>query len=364
MQRMEHSIPASNRLTNFPCTSPRQYTQKFKSWHLHKYARRKAERKPRRTASIYRTMTGVIREQRSLESVTKVVTRDAARTSSNNEKSDHQLADIQSQLDWMFEDPFLPNETPGMNGARKNSITADRPAEAMQPEGATASSAIIIEDDSEGSENITASLPRNGRPFRATSFPTTLLDRTSNNRPPPNSLHGRIFTSSGLTELNSSYFEYPRDMTEALENESGKKRRGSLILAIWKLWHSGDFSQFEPLLAVAEYCHLLRIDIPERFYVDLDLSEGTASHPRPCRSPDLQPEGQVPSLFNPDGPLLSMRVFAEHGCVIASQKKRMTPAQCQAYVTQAAGRLVSNHATSSRWKPSPAPKFLLNLGRT
>lgn len=87
MQRREHSILADNRVTDFPCTSPRQFTQKFRYWRLHKNARRKAERKSRGAASIYRNGTGSVGGQQSPNSVTRMVTRGVTLTSPDNESS-------------------------------------------------------------------------------------------------------------------------------------------------------------------------------------------------------------------------------------------------------------------------------------
>lgn len=130
-------------------------------------------------------------------------------------------------------------------------------------------------------------------------------------------------------------------MLENLQNEREKKTQSSLTLAIWKMWHDGDFSQIESLFNVVEYCHPLGIDIATIYGIDLNLREWTHSYPRPRRN--LQPEGHLP-LFHLDfrsTPILTWRVYAEHGYIIASLKRGMTHVKCQAYVSRATGRLVA-----------------------
>ena len=125
MQRREHSILADNRVTDFPCTSPRQFTQKFRYWRLHKNARRKAERKPRGAASIYRNGTGSVGGQQSPNSVTRMVTRGVTLTSPNNESSNRQHADIGVQLEWNLEETFLPNQTSSMNSKERETFRSN-----------------------------------------------------------------------------------------------------------------------------------------------------------------------------------------------------------------------------------------------
>lgn len=339
MQRRKHSILADDCVTDFPCTSPRQFTQKFKSWHLHKNERRKAERKPRCTASIYRNGNGPLGGHQSPGSVIRMVTTGATLTPPDNQSSDHQHAGIKVQLDPMFEDPFLPNQILGMNSAGMNDVMADGPREAVEPRLPIASSAINAQDDSGISENSMVSLSRDWGPSEAIGFPKAVIEGTTSDGASPDFHHGRHLTASEPTERIPSYPEYARNMLGNLQTEREKKRQSSLILAIWERWDDGDFSQIEPLLNTGEY----GINMAMIRRIDWKLRKWTSSYPRPCGNPDLQSEGHLPpfDLDYPGTSILTWRAYVEYGYTIASQKKRMTHVEGQAYVGGAAGRLVA-----------------------
>jgi hypothetical protein len=134
-------------------TSPRQYTQKFKCWHLQKYVRRKVDRKPRRSASVYH--------------------KDQARTRASHELGNPWQAKTEIQLDLdILLNPFFLGPLSGVHGIGEDHNRMNWTAEASQPGDSFASSATVTANDTAMPGSLIALMARNERPARLPAYTT------------------------------------------------------------------------------------------------------------------------------------------------------------------------------------------------
>jgi hypothetical protein len=130
MQRMVNLIPYRGRPTDLSrWQSPRQYTQKLKSWKLQKNMRRNMARKPRSTASIYRRPTSRRHDSPSSKSVRPNLDEGVAHMSANQEKNEHRHHPAE------IEDQVRPYQTLGVENVGETHDTAEGPgvATALDP---------------------------------------------------------------------------------------------------------------------------------------------------------------------------------------------------------------------------------------
>src|SRR5271156_4118436 len=158
MQRKIHLYEGFvERLTFLLRSRPRQYTERFKLWSMSKNTRRNAERKPRSGPSVYRS---TIAREDSHNSTTVSIDRSQAVDSTDPELRAGMNATWNKQTVWTSptERPSAISDTNRVDQHRHRE--SGSATNALEPDGATASSAIVISDDQEELENPTCSTPR------------------------------------------------------------------------------------------------------------------------------------------------------------------------------------------------------------
>ena len=131
--------------------------QKFKAWHLQKNICRKAERKPRCTASIYRNGIGVGGKQRHSGFIALIVNENFHAAAHNRNSTTLNLP-TEEQPDWIFEDLYIPNQTSNMDGPRENQSVTDEAGKALEPDAVNTSSTIALVNNNEMLDGVTPSV--------------------------------------------------------------------------------------------------------------------------------------------------------------------------------------------------------------
>jgi hypothetical protein len=282
MQRKIHSYEGFvERLTFLLRSRPRQYTERFKLWGMSKNTRRNAERKPRSGPSVYRSTI--------------------ARKDSYN-STDPELRESGSATD------------------------------ALEPDGATASSAIVIDDDQEELGNPICSTPRHDVSSEARSSALQVLTPArscESHQGPTYGPQSLLSTVAGqLAEQASSDLEHLLDIEEELQNTKRKlEKQNVLTLGIWQLWETRNTLLFSSYVDKAPY--LAALSTSE--VISSRLEKWLTFYPRTIKF-EGQSHSRLPAFPTPDTPILTWMLFAERGYAIASRETRTTPVQAQARV--------------------------------
>lgn len=303
MQRKTHSHEGFvERLTSLLCSRPRQYTERFKLWGMSKNTRWNAERKPRSGPSVYRSAP-------------------IAREDSHYSTTVSTDPDLRTGMDATWNKPTAwasPAERPSAISDMNRVDQLRHPGsgsaiDALEPDGATASSAIVIDDDQEELENPPCSTPG----YDASSEARLL---------------------SAVAEQPSSDHAHLLDIEEELQDTKRKlEKQNILTLAIWFLWQTRNTPLFSSYVSETPYFAALPIskEIQSR------LEKWLTFYPRTIKF-EGQPHSRLPAFPTPDALLLTWMLFAERGNAIASRKTRMTPVQAQARVRLSVCRLTAS----------------------
>lgn len=283
---------------------------------MQKNIRHKAERKPRCAASIYRSGIDVGGKQRHSGFVAPIIN-ESFRTAADNGNSTTLDVATEEQLDWMFEVPFIPNQTSSTNGPGENRSAIDKTGKALLPDAATTSSTIAIVDGNEMQDGVAPSVPIS----KGLSYPASNSSVTSNNSNTDTLPTGSAYACDASPELTThpSAIRFLKNIQEALQNEGKTKRRKSLALAVWELWYSGNHPQLNNLYISVQSFYPFMINLCE-FYAsefcpgDLDLSEWLAFYPRYGSS------NRLPAFPKPGDVRFTWKTYTICGYTIARRK--------------------------------------------
>lgn len=284
---------------------------------MQKNIRHKAERKPRCAASIYRSGIDVGGKQRHSGFVALTIN-ESFRTAADNGNSITLDVASEEQLDWMSEDPFIPNQTSSMNGPGESRSAIDETGGALQPDADTTSSTTAIVDDNEMLDGVTPSEPIS----KGLSCPTGNSSATSNNSNTDTLPTGSVYACDASPELDthpSSNLRFLKNIQEALQNEGKTKRRKSLALAVWELWYSGNHPQLNDLYISVQSFYPFMINLGEFCPGGLDLSEWLAFYPR-YGSRELHFCNRLPAFPKPGEVRFTWKTYTLCGYTIARQK--------------------------------------------
>jgi hypothetical protein len=302
-------------LTATPCSSPRQFTQKFRSWKLHKYERRNGEHKPRRTSSIYQNGHVALGKQRSLASVAVTSSHYAAFDFEEIEEIGYYDGDSHADVGTKRQDSAILNP-------------------ALDKVGATSSSATMLDDsDDEISDNDGASpLVEQSLGAAASTVPTAYAGASSV-RPGWNSLYGPDIPWLELDGETFRHLDGPRKkQNQRQELRMRVKEQAKVALAIWQLWYAGVLNEFES--------HQARgLDRPAPPLVKLDLESWICLYPRDAGG-RTGVNFSLPLLPGSDDPNLTWEVYANYGHSVAVTKE-WTTLRAQEYYSRLARRLTA-----------------------
>jgi hypothetical protein len=330
MQRKIHSYEGFvERLTFLLRSRPRQYTERFKLWGMSKNTRRNAERKPRSGPSIYRS---TIAREDSHNSTTVSIDRSQVVGSTDPEFRAGMNATWNKQTVWTS-----PTERPSAM-SDMNCVDQHRPrgsesaTNSLKPDGATASSAIVIDDDQEELENPTCSTPRRNVSSEARSSALqnpTLATLWGLHQHPTYGQQSLLSTvAEQLAEQASSDLGHLLDIEVELQNTKRKlEEQNILTLGIWQLWQAKNTHLFSSYVDETPFFTALPISKA----ISLRLEKWLAFYPRTIKF-EGQSHSRLPAFPTSDTPILTWMLFAERGYAIASRKTRMTPIQAQARV--------------------------------
>lgn len=208
---------------------------------------------------------------------------------------------------------------------------------AMELACATPSSAITISDDEKMADTTSPSMKIDAGSIEASSYASANLMGAHSIGLPQKSAYGPDIPWSELFEQASSHIENLESMEAQLQNKEVWKKRSDLALAIWEAWCHGDFFGIDFLSEAAE---------DDSFHpnvsVETVLGAWLALYPQGSY-PIVHSHDSLPLFPKPDDPVLTWKVYAEHGRTIAAQKlrSRMTPVQVQGYLSLYARRLLA-----------------------
>jgi hypothetical protein len=221
-------LDKADRLTVFLCINPRQFTQKFKTWDLHKYERRSGEYKPRPSSSIYRDGHFGLRKHRSLASVTFKPDQDTALEFQESEEIDYYDGDSHANVGWRRQDSAILNPISGMVGA-------------------TLSSATTIDDDNnEISENNVTSPPTEKSLAAVANIVPTDHAGACSVRPYWNSLYRQDIPWLELDRETLRHLDNTKKALDPRQEVKMRLKKQSLVaMAIRQLWYAGVLNDFE-----------------------------------------------------------------------------------------------------------------------
>jgi len=252
--------------------------------------------------------------------------------SPGREQVDHRPAVSQTHTAWT-PDHGSPNPISGRNRVAQYSNRDGGSNVPLEPDGATKSSAIVIDDDHELLASVAGLLSMQGNSMGATGGSSVALTGTSGGQQPASATYGPQAILSAFAKQSSSKIQ---KMKEKLEE------RNILTFSIWQLWHSGMTSRFGALCEAFESNQSHEIDITQLSdHTQLALAKWLDCYP--CgMATKVQPQGHLPPFRSPDGSGLTWKLYAEHGYAIASQKTQMAPAKAQAQVELAQRMLAAS----------------------
>jgi len=330
MQRKSHSYEGFiERLTFLLRSRPRQYTERFKLWGMSKNTRRNAERKPRSGPSVYRN---TIAREDSHNSTRVSIDRSQVVDSTDPELRAGVNATWNKQTVWTSP-AEKPSAISDMNRVDQHRHRESGSAtDALEPDGATASSAIVVRDDQEVLENPTCSTPRHdvSSEARSSALQTLTPARSwqSHQDPTygPQSLWSAV--AEQLAEQASSGLEKLLDTEEGLQNTKRKlEKQNILTWGIWGLWQSRNTLLFGSY--VDEIPRSAALSISK--VISSRLEKWLTFYPRTIKFEE-QSHSRLPAFPTPDTPIMTWMLFAERGYAIASRETRKTPFQAQARI--------------------------------
>ena len=204
----------------------------------------------------------------------------------------------------------------------------------IRPDGATASSAITIDDDNDQMLNSdTSPMPSRGS---FTKLGPSVMP---------------IHTGTNPEKQHSKPIQGPQTLWATLEEETQKKlepmkkdltKQISLAMAMWQFWYSGETVGFDLLFDDVESNQRRGLEWNTLYGTSKVLhQEWLAFYPRNS-GPEVRPQGHGPSSQAPDAPIRTWASYADRGYMVASLKTRMNPDFSQAYARLAALRLADN----------------------
>jgi hypothetical protein len=270
------------------CISPRQFTQKFKIWKMHKYERRSGERKPRRTSSIYPHRYAILDNQRSLASTAS--DQHAAPDLPEAEAIDCRAVDSHQHKGPNHHDSIQLNPSSGNLG-----------------DAASSASTIDNSEDETSEDDATPPvMEQRHDPAAASSL-----------RPEWNSLYGPDVPWLELDVETFRHLDGPKIMQVPRQETRIKLRRQKPVaLAIWQVWHAGVLNEFEAYQACG-------FDMPAPPLVELDLKAWMRLYPcgRQPRSGIRLPYPNIPDVRKRS---LTWEEYAQYGKFIALTKEPTT----------------------------------------
>jgi hypothetical protein len=274
--------------------SARQYTEKFKSWRLHKYARRKAAKSSRRISSVHTNGHIAAEDHRSGPSSTCTPHPDATRQSYEIRGTDDHSGELHSPAGPARRGPAVLDPTLGTANALQQRRNA-----------------------------VNSTSARNSPGDAAASYP---IDRNADNNNPGKHT-ALLLPDEELNGTGGTYFRYlHRIISSAMshqpssETESeGKKRRlksqSVLARAIWQLWYAGVLNEFDSILH--------GLNTPSLPLIQLDVGLWLRLYPH---ATDLktEPSSHVPLFPKHEEASLTWEDYAGYGRAIAMAKKAST----------------------------------------
>jgi hypothetical protein len=275
--------------------SARQYTEKFKSWRLHKYARRKTAKSSRRISSVHTNGHVAAEDYRSRPSSTCTPHPDATRQSYEIRGTDHHDGEIHSPAGPALRGPAVLDptlETANALQRRRNTVNS--------------TSARNLPGDVAASYPIDPSADNNN-PGKHTAL---LL--------PDEDLNGTSGTHLGYLHkiIISAMSRRPFSEAES-EGKIGRlKSQSVLARAIWQLWYAGVLNEFDSNLKRG-------LSTPSLPLIKLDLGLWLRLYPHTA---DLKTESisHVPMFPKHEEANLTWEDYAGYGRAIAVAKKAST----------------------------------------
>lgn len=208
---------------------------------------------------------------------------------------------------------------------------------AMELACATPSSAITIADDEKMADTTSPSMKIDAGSIEASSYASANLIGAHGISLPQKSAYGPDIPWSELFEQASSHIEGLESMEAQLQNKEVWKKRSDLTMAIWEAWRHGNFIGIDVLSKAAE-----DDSFHPNISVESVLGAWLALYPQGSY-PIVHSHDSLPLFPKPDDPILTWKVYAEHGQTIAARKLRslMTPVQVQGYLSLYARRLLA-----------------------
>lgn len=307
---------------------------------MSKNTRWNAERKPRSGPSVYRSAP--IAREDSHNSTTVSTERSQVVGSTDPE--------LRTGMNSAWDKPTAwtsPTERPSMT-SDMNQVDQLRhrgsgsAIDALEPDGATVSSAIVIDDDQEELENPPCSAPGYDASSEAHSSALQILTLTrswESHRDPTHGPQSLLSTvAEQLAEQASSDLAHLLEVEEELQNTKRTlEKQNILTLGIWQLWQTRNTLLFSSYVDETPYFAALPIskEIQSR------LENWLALYPRTTEF-EGQSHSRLPAFPTPDAPFLTWMLFAERGNAMALRKTRMTPVQAQACVRRSVCRLTAS----------------------
>lgn len=276
--------------------SARQYSEKFKSWRLHKYARRKAAKSSRRISSVHTNDHVAAEDHRGGPSSTCTPHPDATRQSYEIRGTDHHGGELHSLAGPARHGPASLDPTLGTaNALQQRRNTVNSTSARNSPGDAAASYPIDRNAD-------------NNNPGKHTAL---LL--------PDEDLNGTSGTHLGDLHriIVSAISRRPSSEAELEEKKGRLKSQSVLTRAIWQLWYAGVLNEFDLTLK-------LGLSTPSLPLIKLDLGLWLGLYPH-AADVKTGSSSHVPLFPKHEEASLTWEDYGGYGRAIAVAKKAPTP---------------------------------------